>query len=305
VSALSDSLARTFAEVHGEAGRRFAAEFEALRDECRDRWSLALGEPFAAPSYHWVAPAMRRDGTGAVLKLGPPCRELECEAAALARFEGRGAARLLAAEPARGALLLERLLPGEALLREPDDARATQAFADLTRALHRPAPEEHAFPTTAEWGKGFRRLRARFGGDTGPFPAATLERAERLFAELLASSAAPVLLHGDLHHENILSSERAPWLAIDPKGVVGEPAYEVGAWLRNPRDLLEGPDARRTLARRVDQLAAELALARSRVTGWGFAQSVLSAWWSYEDHGAGFERDLALAEILHELRAGW
>lgn len=304
MSALPGELARTFAEVHGEAGRRFAAGFGALRDECRERWSLTLGEPFAALTYNWVAPALRSDGVAAVLKLGPPCRELACEAAALAHYDGRGAARLFAADAARGALLLERLLPGEPLLHERDDARATAVFADVARALHRAPPAEHAFPSVSDWGKGFGRLRARFGGATGPFPAPLVERAERLFEELLASSAPPVLLHGDLHHENVLSATRAPWLAIDPKGVVGEPAYEVGAWLRNPRDLLDHPDARRTLARRIDQLAAELALDRGRVAGWAFAQSVLSAWWSLEDHGKGFERDLALAELLWELCAG-
>ncbi len=301
MSALPDALARIFAEVHGDAGRRFVAEFEALRDECRERWSIALEEPFPGLSYHWVAPALRSDGARAVLKLGPPCRDLACEAAALAHFDGRGAARLLAADLARGALLLERLEPGETLAGEPDDARATAIAADLMRALPRPPPADPAFPSVGDWGAGFRRLRARFDGATGPLPTAQVERAERLFAELLASSAAPVLLHGDVHHGNLLSARRAPWLAIDPQGVVGEPAYEVGAWVRNPPDLLERPDVRGTLARRIDQLASELALDRARVAGWAFAQAVLSAWWKLEDHDGGFERELAVAEIVREL----
>jgi streptomycin 6-kinase len=301
VNALPDALARRLAEVHGEAGRRWLRGFPALLEDVRTRWSLALGTPFAELSYHFVVPAVRSGGDAVVLKLGVPCRELSREVDALAHFDGRGAVRLLAADAPRGALLLERLEPGETLLVERDDERATATVAAVMRALWRPPPVSHAFPAVADWGAGFGRLRARFGGGSGPLPEPLVARAEALFAELSASSDAPVLLHGDLHHANVLSSRRVPWLAIDPKGVVGEPAYEVGAWLRNPLDLLERGDPRRTLARRVDQLASELSLPRERLAGWGFAQVVLSAWWTLEDHGAGFERDLALAEIVGEL----
>ncbi len=158
---------------------------------------------------------------------------------------------------------------------------------------------EHSFPSAAKWAAGLKRLRAHFGGGTGPFPAALVERAEALFAELLASMAEPVLLHGDLHHDNILSAERQSWLALDPKGVVGEPAYEVGALLRNPMPgIFSVPGLEQVLARRVDQLSDELGFDRQRIWGWGVAQAVLSAWWSYEDHGRGWAPMLALAERL-------
>jgi streptomycin 6-kinase len=111
--------------------------------------------------------------------------------------------------------------------------------------------------------------------------------------------AAPVVLHGDLHHDNIVAATRAPWLAIDPKGVVGEPAYETGALLRNPMpQLLAMPDPARLTRRRVDQLAGELGFDRARIRGWGLAQAVLSAWWSIEDAGTGWEFGIAVAELL-------
>jgi streptomycin 6-kinase len=96
-----------------------------------------------------------------------------------------------------------------------------------------------------------------------------------------------VLLHGNLHHDNILCAEREPWLAIDPKGLIGELAYETGALLRNlwPAILAE-PDPARLIARRIDQLAEEVAFERARVRDWGMAQAVLSAWWFIEDGGA-------------------
>ena len=142
-----------------------------------------------------------------------------------------------------------------------------------------------------------------FGGGSGPFPDPLVAQAEQLFAELIATMAEPVLLHGDLHHENILDAGDGRWLAIDPKGLIGEPAYEVGALLRNPLPrLLAAPSPGRILARRIAQLAEELALGRTRLRDWALAQAVLSAWWSYEDHGHGWEPAIALAEILVALK---
>jgi len=112
----------------------------------------------------------------------------------------------------------------------------------------------------------------------------------------------PVLLHGDLHQENILAARRQPWLAIDPKGLIGEPAYETGALLRNSLpDLLKMPQARRVLARRVDQLSEELGLDRERIRGWGIAQAVLSVWWGIEDEDKVYEDDLLCAELLAQI----
>jgi streptomycin 6-kinase len=110
----------------------------------------------------------------------------------------------------------------------------------------------------------------------------------------------PVLLHGDLHHWNILSARRSSWLAIDPKGVVGEPAYETGAWIRNPfPDLLRWQNAREVIVRRIDQFANELALDRDRIQSWSFYQAVLAAWWSYEEGDPGWENSLAVADLIY------
>jgi streptomycin 6-kinase len=168
------------------------------------------------------------------------------------------------------------------------------------RSLRRTTlPRPHIFPTAADWGLGFDRCRAHFGGGPGPFPSKLFEEAESLYAELLNTSSPPTLLHGDLHHGNILAATRAPWLAIDPQGVVAEPAYEVGALLRNPLpQLLSLPDPVRTTERRIAQLSEELGLDRARVRGWALSQALLSAWWSIEDEGELGEHGYAVAEVI-------
>jgi streptomycin 6-kinase len=121
-----------------------------------------------------------------------------------------------------------------------------------------------------------------------------------LFAELLGSSAEPVILHGDLHHNNILRDGDA-WLAIDPKGVLGEAAYETGALLRNPASRIAiTPNLPQLLARRVDLLAEQLDLPRDRLAAWGEAQAVLSAWWTIEDGGPDrdWQQALRIADAL-------
>ena len=301
-AALPERFKQTVSTTWGEPGALWLRGLPGLLEDCARRWSLTLAPPFPNLTFHYVAPAMRADGTEAVLKVGVPGPDLRREAAALRVFDGQGSVRLLESDTEAGLLLLERLRPGTVLTTLADEAHddaATTIAASVMRGLWRPAPPGHDFPTVADWGGGFARLRARFGGGTGPLPAAQVERAEALFAELLASSTASVLLHGDLHHDNILSAQRQPWLAIDPKGVVGEPAYEVGALLRNLwPDRHAHLNPARMLERRTHRLAEELELDPARVRDWAIAQVVLSAVWGVEDNDGGWEGASANTDLL-------
>jgi streptomycin 6-kinase len=289
------TFARTIVDVFADDGVAWLERLPITIADCERRWSLVVAQPVPNLSYNYVAPAVRSDGAEAILKLGVPNPELRSELAALRLYDGHGCARLLDADPDQGYLLLERLRPGTPLADLADDEQATAVAAEVMRQLWRPVPPDHPFPTVAGWAKGMQRLRAEFGGGTGPFPPLLVELAERLFDELLGSMDTPVLLHGDLHHWNILAAERQPWLAIDPKGIVGEPAYEVGALLRNRLEV--APDMKRLTARRIDQMAEALGFDRARLLSWSIAQAVLSAWWSYEDHGSGWEEMVAFAEL--------
>jgi streptomycin 6-kinase len=284
-------------DLHGPDGLIWVGRLPAILDACAQRWDLTLGAVLEPLTYNYLVSARRSDGTPVILKVCSPGGEFRLQEHALRHFDGRGAVRLLASDERDEVLLMERCEPGTLLHALADDGAATRIAASVMHQLWRPLPADHPFPSITDWGMGFARLRKHYGG-TGPFPAALVERAERLFADLSGSMTTPVLLHGDLHHDNILAAQRG-WLAIDPKGVAGEPAYETGALLRNPSpDLLTLPHPEVILARRIDQLCGELDLDRARVRDWGVAQAVLSAWWSVEDHGQPGKFALACAALL-------
>ncbi|MCS6826928.1 MAG: aminoglycoside phosphotransferase family protein [Caldilinea sp.] len=307
---LSSAFIRNIRNTFGEKGEHFLQELPALLDACAQRWQLTLGPPFDNLSYNYVAPAVRADEEEVVLKLGVPHRELWSEIEALTFFAGRGCVRLFDADAVCGALLLERLRPGHGLrtLVEKADDLATAVIAEVMEALWHPAPSEHTMLTIEAWARELETLRPAFDGGCGPFPPHLVEAAEHLFPELLASSGPAVVLHGDLHHENILATGEGGWLAIDPKGVIGEREFEAYAMLRNPLGWpLAQPNPARVLKRRIDRLAERLGLDRERMRLWAVAQCVLSAWWDYGE-GAGRDfgaknDDLLIAQILWEMGA--
>ena len=178
--------------------------------------------------------------------------------------------------------MLERLSPGKSLADvalNGDDDRATGILAEVIGKMSPRRPVSTA-ATVQEWGKGFERHAA--SGDT-QIPKRLVLEAHRVYSNLCNSQSRPRLLHGDLHHYNVLFDAERGWLAIDPKGVVGELEYEVGAALRNPyerSELFAEPSA---IRKRVERFARELRLDAARMLAWGFAQAVLAAIWAVED----------------------
>ena len=200
--------------------------------------------------------------------------------AILDAFEGKGVVRVY--EYVEGAMLLERLSPGVSLVGVALDGRDDQATEILADVIGRisPRPSVDAVPTLQDWAKGFERYAS--SGD-GQIPKHLFERAHRVYSELCASQSQPRLLHGDLHHYNVLLDSERGWLAIDPKGVVGELEYEIGAALRNPYDQLNAFANAAAIERRVERFRQRLGVDVERTLQWGFAQAVLAVLWAVED----------------------
>lgn len=295
---LPTALVRNVSLYLSEAGSRWLRELPELVHGVAEQWSLSVGPPFRDLSFSYVAPATRADGTRCALKLGAPSTEFLSEIEALRYWDGDGAVRLLEAEPSAAALLLERVEPGTRLsdLAAVDDDAATHATAEVVRRLWRDPPEEHGLIDLSAWFRSlFRDQRGSEGSRGDQLPEALLTRAQELASHLLATSQ-PVVLHGDLHHFNVLRSEARGWIAIDPKGLVGDRHFDVAAFLRNPKPL-----PRSTLRRRLDILTAELGLDRQRIRDWCFAEAVLNACWSLEDSDGKLAEKLRWAELVLSL----
>lgn len=286
----------------GQEGQKWIDQLPHLLEDFQETWSLTFSGPPLPPSYHILIPCQTPQGQDAILKLGVPNRELCTEIEALRLYNGKGSAQLLSADKKRGGLLLEAIKPGTALIRIAENQQAAQAAADLCEKIWQTPPRNHTFPTVEDWGEGFQRLRKAFQGSTRPFPVKLVNKAENTFDDLLSSMGEPVLLHGDLHHRNILQAQREPWLVIDPKGVVGEPAYEIGAFLRNPIPrIFQTTDFQTLTTQRLEIFSETLSLDPLRMLKWGFSQTVLSAWWSYEEENPNWKRWISLAGLFSEM----
>ncbi len=284
----------------GEAGQRWLNELPSLLEEAAQKWDLTLGEPLLL-SYNYVCAAKRADGSDVVLKLGVPNRELLSELNALRLFHGKGACRLLESDEERYMFLLERLRPGEMLVKLENDDERTRIAADLMQRIWQTPPKVEGFIQLSEWFAELNGLRPRYQGGTGPFPRRLVEQVESLLPGLFADSVPQILMHGDFHHFNILSSERG-WLVIDPKGVIGPPGYEVGPLLTNPiPDWPHRPEAKRQTERRIAILSERLGWERETILDWGICHCLLSAWWDLTPDDSGIDYSIACADLLMQI----
>ncbi|MGW1542960.1 aminoglycoside phosphotransferase family protein [Streptomyces sp. NPDC002309] len=277
---------------NGEEGSAFVAGLPRLAAGFLDRWGLRVDGPSMYGVCALVLPVVRTDGTRAVLKLQLLDEESVGEPVALRVWGGEGAVRLLDHDPATGTMLLERLDPARTLSHLPDSRAAVLVVARLlARLTSGPAPE------------GMRRL--------GDVARAMLERtpwavervpdpeARRLLADCAAAVREVVdepgdrLLHWDLHFDNVLASDRAPWLAIDPKPLAGDPGFDLLPAIDNRFDAEE-------VHWRFDAMTDVLGLERARARAWTLARVLQNTLWEIED---GRPVQAEQLEIARRLRA--
>ncbi len=242
------------------------AKLPVLADQFMDRWQLQADGPVMHGVCALVLPVRRTDSTLAVLKLTWPHEEARYEHQALAIWNGAGAVQLLAADAGNYALLLEQLHADRDLSAVPlDDAVA--CIGSLLRRLNMPTggPFTRIADRVPEWSA---EITAALRRSPNGVSRRLLESAAGVLANLPSARAA-VLLHTDLHYENVLAADREPWLAIDPKPMLGDPEYEVAPllWNRWP-EALSANDLARHLWRRADMVAESGGLDRDLVAAW-------------------------------------
>jgi streptomycin 6-kinase len=263
-------------------GAEWLARLPAIAEELASRWRLELGPPFPDGIVSLVVPAERDDGTRTVLKVNFPERETEHEADALALWNGRGAATLLERDDHLSALLVERVEPGEQLWSLRDEDAANQIAAGVLATLRtdvEPDAPFHALVTEAQrWAEELPQRWERLGR---PIERSLVQAMVAACRDLSADDVPRVLLHQDFHGGNVLRS-RDGWLAIDPKPLAGDPAFDTASLLRDRRgELRRDPQAKRRVRRRLDLLADRLEFDRERMRLWGVVHAL--AWGVSED----------------------
>jgi len=238
--------------------------------ECVEVWGLRLGEPYEAGAAGYTVRADLPDDTPAVLKLIYPHREAEHEGEALRVWDGDGAIRLLAYDEVRWAMVLERCDPGT-LLAKVDPDLALEVLIGLLPRLWKPVREPfRPLADEAMWWIDYLPTEWEQAGK--PFERHLLDAAIARLGALANSQGEQVLLHQDLHGDNVLAAQREEWLVIDPKPLVGEREFAVAPIVRDP----ELGHSRRDVLYRLDRLTSELGLDRDRARGWTIGQTI--AW---------------------------
>jgi streptomycin 6-kinase len=236
-----------------------------LLQELERKWFLQLDAPFEDGEASYVTAVTCADGTHGVLKIGMPHMEAEQEIQGLRFWNGEPTVRLLAADESHGAMLLERCEPGTAL-RTVDESQQDAVISGLLRRLWRRPPASHPFRPLSVM---MRHWRDETLASAALWPDAALVRdGLRLMDELSLTAPTEVLLATDLHAGNVLRAEREPWLVIDPKPFIGDPAYDATQHLFNCRGRMQSdPDG--TIRRFADLLGLDA----ERVRLWTFARA--------------------------------
>jgi streptomycin 6-kinase len=272
-----------------QRGPEWAAFVERLprlfHDLCEE-WALVPdGEP--VHGYGSLVVPVRRDGEPAVLKLAFPHEEGQHEALGLQRLGGSGAVRLLSADPHRSALLLERLQRTD--LGSLPVLDACEVVAGLYRRIHVPAPAQ-LLPVGAYLDRWTPLLRSF--PRSAPVPHRLVEQALALAAELFPAPGSAVMVHGDLHYENVLAADREPWLVIDPKPMAGDRHYEPAPMLWNRWDeAVATGDLRFALRRRFHTIVDTAELDEGLARDWVVLRMVYNMVWELEDHPSAPDRE--------------
>lgn len=265
-----------------ERGAAWLANLPSIVDECSARWKLSNMTVVENLSYHFVCYAESPEYGEVVLKIGLPDKELEAERKALEMYAAKPVCACYDAEPALGAMMLERIIPGFDLTvirnRDTRYKLAAQLMADLSNV----EGDTSAFPQYVAWmEEAFARVQAETV-DERLLPL--IEQAEVWFRELDGTERPRVVLHGDLHHYNILLDENRGWRAIDPKGVVGIPCMEAARFMENELGMVNEQEKSATLDKMLQIFSETYGESASMIARCLFVDSVLSACWSAEEN---------------------
>lgn len=297
MEALDRFLEQTAARFGDEADGWIAGA-PTLLGRLQERWELELDEPDEDVSSALRIPATRAGTVPVLLKLAFPDGWFAEETAALVHWDGRGVTSLIDHDP-QGAQLLERPEPGTRLSEETDEDTALGHAVGVVERLWiaDPGGITPLASEATEWG---RTMAGRHHLVGRPFERALVHDAATSFRELVPTQGEPVLLHGDLRRDTIVSARGGLWLAVDPKPLVGERAFDAASLVRDVGTTVVADISAEGLNHRVEVLSERLAVDPDRLRRWTVAVATDQALWSFEggDAAAG-ERQIQVARLLN------
>ncbi|MFD6415902.1 aminoglycoside phosphotransferase family protein [Streptomyces sp. NPDC060194] len=280
----------------GEAGAAWVAEVPLIVRELMARWGCGRDGEVTHGGVGVVVPVRWR-GRRAVVKVSFPHEGNVHEPDAFEAWGGRGAVRLYARDDARFAMLLERAR-SETLAEAADTDEVVRVAGRLHRRLTVAAPA--GLPRLSTQAEGWlEQLRHEEAELSHALPPRVVDAAAATVREL-GTTQPDTLVHGDFHARNILRADREPWLAVDPKGYVGDPAYDGGTLLKaRALAFLDADDLRTAAFRALDGFAEAAELDRERVRAWSQLHAVQASFWARR-HGFRVARE---GELLTRLTA--
>lgn len=289
-------LTQNITGIFGTKGKIWLDHLPFIVERLRVRWNLSQLVPVDNMTYNYVVKAITNDNRRVILKIGCDDKSIEHERLALEHFEGNGSIKLIDDDKEYHALLLQQAVPG-ITLKSFYPAQADfviDRYAETMKKLHaKPLPESHHFAHIRDW------LTAIDSVDSRLIPENLLKKAIRLKKELLGYPGQQIVLHGDLHHDNILNDGN-DWLAIDPKGIIGEPEFEAAAFdFIHNAETTNALDVQKLFGERAARLAQKSNLSLQRIKNWVFVRLILAAAWSIEDKSDP-GRDIEQARRLGE-----
>lgn len=307
-----ESLRKKLVDIHGAKAEQWFSELPNLLERFQQLWDIRLLNPVPNLSYNLVYFAENNaDQSKVIFKAGVPNPDLENEIRALHYFAGHGCSELLKYDMAAGVMLLEQAIPGgmlDTLTLQGLDDQAVYICADVIDQLHAPAivtPDLRKLPKLSDRLLEYKQVRDVLAANPSRYQAFDLNafnKAEQLFSELSATTTESVVLHGDLHHYNILSARREPWLAIDPKGIIGDPAFELAAFMINPLPQIASmANLKDLLARRIRLFHEVLGYSEQRIRDWCVAHAFLAAGQNLTSHDADWQECSKIGTILLSL----
>lgn len=269
--------------IFGAQGRAWLDQLPGILARCRQRWHLSNLRLAEGLSYNLICFADSPVHGSVVLKVGVPNPELFTEMKALSLYAGRGICACYDADVELGALLLERIVPGHDLRCVENRAERFQIAAGLFGALPVALEGDHGFPSYVDWvGRAFARARAE--GRVSADLLALVDVAEGYFREIDSPARPHLLLHGDLHHMNILQDRDGTWKAIDPKGVIGVACMGAARFMQNEFGMGDPADRLDRLEQMAAVFGERLREPKAVLARCAFVEHVLATCWSAEEN---------------------